>query len=92
MNGLTALGMAVCCTLLGHNAFSWGLKYLPAAFISTVKLLEPVLASVWGVLLFRERPGPLTAIGGGAVLLGIWLYTRAEAASAGAGGEEMRHE
>ena len=48
VNGLTALGMAVCCTLLGHNVFSWGLKYLPAAFIAIAKLLEPALASVWG--------------------------------------------
>lgn len=56
VNGLTALGMAVCCTLLGHNVFSWGLKYLPPAFIATVKLMEPVFASVWGLLLFGERP------------------------------------
>ena len=77
VNGLTALGMAVCCTLLGHNAFSWGLRYLPAAFISTAKLLEPVFAAVWGLLLFQERPGALTVIGGAAVLLGIGLYTRA---------------
>lgn len=79
VNLLTALGMAVCCTLLGHNVFSWGLKYLPAAFIATAKLLEPVLASVWGLLLFGERPGVLTLMGGGAVLGGIALYTCASA-------------
>ena len=79
VNGLTALGMAVCCTLLGHNVFSWGLKYLPAAFIATAKLLEPVLASVWGLLLFSERPGWLTILGAAAVVGGIALYTRASA-------------
>ena len=78
-NGWTALGMAVCCTLLGHNVFSWGLRYLPAAFIATAKLLEPVLASVWGLLLFGERPGALTLAGGAAVLGGIALYTCASA-------------
>ena len=72
VNGLTALGMAVCCTLLGHNVFSWGLKYLPPAFIATVKLMEPVFASVWGLLLFGERPGWLTVAGGAAVLLGVF--------------------
>ena len=76
VNGLTALGMAVCCTLLGHNVFSWGLKYLPPAFIATVKLMEPVFASVWGLLLFGERPGWLTVAGGAAVLLGVGLYAR----------------
>ena len=82
VNLLTALGMAVCCTLLGHNVFSWGLKYLPAAFIATAKLLEPVLASIWGLLLFAERPGWLTILGGAAVVGGIALYTRASAPEA----------
>ena len=81
--GLTALGMAVCCTLLGHNVFSWGLKYLPPAFIATVKLMEPVFASVWGLLLFGERPGWLTVAGGAAVLLGVGLYARTIGGEAG---------
>ena len=79
VNLLAGLGMAVFCTLLGHSVFSWGLKYLPPAFISTANLLEPVLASVWGLLLFGERPGPLVVLGGGVILLGITLYSREEA-------------
>ena len=76
-NYATALGMAVFCTLLGHSVFSWGLKYLPPAFISTVKLLEPVFASVWGLLLFAERPGAMVLLGGIMILLSIALYSRA---------------
>ena len=75
-NVLTAFDMAVFCTLLGHSVFSWGLKYLPPAFISTAKLLEPVFASVWGLLLFREVPGALTVLGGAVIILGVWLYGR----------------
>ncbi|MDO4315974.1 MAG: DMT family transporter [Oscillospiraceae bacterium] len=74
----TALGMAVFCTLLGHSVFSWGLKYLPPAFISTVKLLEPVFASVWGLALFGERPGAAVLLGGAVIICGIALYGRAE--------------
>lgn len=59
--------------------FSWGLKYLPPAFISAANLLEPVLASVWGLLLFGERPGVLVMLGGTLILLGIGLYSREEA-------------
>ena len=73
----TAAAMAVLCTLLGHSVFSWGLKYLPAAFISTVKLMEPVFASVWGLLLFREVPGWMVVIGGAVIIFGIALYGRA---------------
>ncbi len=80
VNLLAGLGMAVFCTLLGHSVFSWGLKYLPPAFISTANLLEPVLASVWGLLLFGEGPGPLVILGGGVILLGIALYSREEEA------------
>lgn len=75
-NVLAALGMAVFCTLLGHSVFSWGLKYLPPAFISTAKLLEPVFASVWGLALFGERPGLLTILGGAVIIAGVALYSR----------------
>ena len=78
VNLLAGLGMAVFCTLLGHSVFSWGLKYLPPAFISTANLLEPVLAAGWGLLLFGERPGPLVVLGGGVILLGIAVYSREE--------------
>ena len=76
-NVLTAFGMAVFCTLLGHSVFSWGLKYLPPAFISTANLLEPVFASVWGLALFGERPGLLTLLGGAVIIAGVALYGRA---------------
>ena len=75
-NVLTAFGMAVFCTLLGHSVFSWGLKYLSPAFISTAKLLEPVFASVWGLALFGERPGLLTLLGGAVIIAGVALYSR----------------
>lgn len=76
VNFATALGMAVFCTLAGHSIFSWGLKYLPPAFISTAKLLEPVFSSVWALLLFRENPGMAVVLGGAVVLIGIALYSR----------------
>lgn len=74
VNYLTGFGMAVCCTLLGHSVFNWGLKYLPAAFISTLKLMEPVLAALWGLLLFSEQPGPTVILGSCVIIFGIALY------------------
>ena len=41
--------------------------------------LEPVLAAVWGLLIFGERPGGATLLGGAAVVGGIALYIRASA-------------
>ena len=56
VNGLTALGMAVCCTLLGHNVFSWGLKYLPPAFIATLTVAGGA-AVLLGVGLYARTIG-----------------------------------
>lgn len=79
VNWLTALGLAVFCTLLGHSVFSWGLKYLSPAFISTVKLLGPVCAAAWGLLLFHERIGLPMVLGGLLIIGGIALYNQVEA-------------
>ncbi|MBE6918513.1 MAG: EamA/RhaT family transporter [Ruminococcaceae bacterium] len=76
-NLLTALGMAVLCTLLGHSVFTWGLKYLPPAYISTVKLLDPVFSALWGLLLFAEKPSLQVIVGGVIVIVGVFLYGRA---------------
>jgi drug/metabolite transporter (DMT)-like permease len=76
-NWLTALGMAVLCTLLGHSVFTWGLKYLPPAYISTVKLLDPVFSALWGLLLFAEKPALQVIVGGVIVIVGVFLYGRA---------------
>lgn len=70
-----ALGMAVFCTILGHSVFSWGLKYEKASFISIVKLLEPVFATILGILLFIEIPSFSKIVGGVLVIAGIIIYS-----------------
>ena len=76
VNFLTTLGMAVCCTIGGHSIYSWGLKFLPASFVASAKMMEPVFASVWGLFLFGEKPGLLVILGGAVVIFGIALYSR----------------
>ncbi|MGI6009886.1 MAG: DMT family transporter [Ruminococcus sp.] len=70
-NLAVAFGLAVLCTLLGHSVFSWGLKYEKSSFISVVKLLEPVFASVMGIVLFLEIPSRSSVIGGLIIIGGI---------------------
>ena len=76
VNFLTTLGMAVCCTIGGHSIYSWGLKFLPASFVASAKMMEPVFASVWALFLFGEKPGILVILGGAVVILGIVIYGR----------------
>ena len=66
--------MTVFCTYLGHSIFNWGLRYLPAPFISTCRLGEPVVATILAVVVFGEVPGPHQIIGGVIVLAGLYIY------------------
>ncbi len=75
-NMAMGLGLTVFCTLLGHSIFSWGLRYIKAAVISTMKLAEPVFASVCGMILFTEIPTLPTVMGGIVILIGVWLCTK----------------
>lgn len=72
-NLLVALGLTLLSTLLGHSIYSWGLKYEKASFISTVKLLEPIFATILGIIAFREMPGMTSVVGGLVIIVGIVL-------------------
>ncbi len=75
---LSALGMAVFCTLLGHSLYSWGLRYEKASFVSVVKLLEPVFAAILGFLLFTEIPPVTSIIGAVIIIAGITGVIKAQ--------------
>lgn len=78
-NLLIGQGLTVFCTLLGHSIFSWGLKYEKAAFVSTAKLLEPIFASIFGLIIFKEIPPQTSMLGGIMIVAGIVLLCREEA-------------
>lgn len=68
------ISLAVFCTLMGHSIFNWALEFLNPALISTAILGEPVLATIWAVLIFGEAPTYLQVLGGATIILGIVLY------------------
>lgn len=70
--------LAVVCTLLGHSLFSWSLKWLSSAYVSAAKLCSPIFAAAMGFFLFHESISLLQAVGALIVLVGVFLYTRAE--------------
>ncbi|HYE97245.1 MAG TPA: DMT family transporter [Rubricoccaceae bacterium] len=61
--------MALGPQLLGHGAFNYAVRYLPAAVLGLLSLTEPVTASALAFVLFGETPAPL-ALGGMALVLG----------------------
>lgn len=75
---LISLGLAVLCTLMGHSLFSWCLKFLSPAYVSAVKLCEPVFSGALAVPLFGEIPTPVQLLGAAIILGAVLLYTCAE--------------
>lgn len=77
-NLFLALLLTIFCTLLGHSIFSWGLKYEKAAFVSTAKLMEPVFASLLGLVILGEMPATTSISGSIFIILGIVFMCREE--------------
>jgi len=72
------VGMALVSQILGHTAFNWTLRWLSSGLVSVCLLGEPLLATLWAYWLFGEGLSVVQGIGGGFVLLGIYIAARSE--------------
>ena len=70
---LTAVGLVVCSTVLPYILYTRRLARVEAGKASILASLEPVVASVAGVVLFGEPMSPLTAAGIVCVLAGVYI-------------------
>jgi len=75
---IVGLLLSVFSTILGHSIFSWCLKYFSPSFVSASKLLEPVVAALFAVILFGEVPTLLQGIGAVIILAGVFYYSLLE--------------
>lgn len=68
------LVLALVPTILGHTMFNYALKKVPAHVISTSVLGEPVGASILAYVLLPEQvPGAWIIVGGGLVVVGLYV-------------------
>lgn len=79
---VAAIGLALVPQLIGHSSFTWSVRWLSPALVSVALLLEPVLSSLGGIVLFDEVPGPLVVLGGLVLVAGVALTIVAEAGRA----------
>lgn len=79
---LAAVGLALVPQLVGHSSFSWAVRWLSPALVSVAILLEPLLSTLGGMVLFDEVPGVLAAVGGLVLVSGVALTTVAESGRA----------
>ncbi len=70
------LALALIPQLLGHSAFNWALRHLPASVVSLHLLGEPVGSTLLALFFLGEVPSPLTLLGSALVLGGLAWVTR----------------
>lgn len=68
-----ALAAGVVAQCAGWILIAAALPKLPASRSGVVLLVQPVLAMVWGAIVFGERGSPAQLAGGLATLAAIWL-------------------
>jgi drug/metabolite transporter (DMT)-like permease len=70
------VGLAVFATIGGHTVFNWALRHVPASVVAATLVGEPVCSAALAWLILGQAIGPLVAIGGAIILLGIYLAAR----------------
>jgi drug/metabolite transporter (DMT)-like permease len=59
--------------LLGHSTLNWASRHIEIFKVNLVLLLEPVLATLSGIIFLAEFPPPNFYIGAGLILLSLWV-------------------
>ena len=55
--------MALGPQILGHGSLNYAVRFIPAAVLGLLGLIEPVLATIWAWLLLGEVPSPVAILG-----------------------------
>lgn len=71
----TPLYSAIGASVVGHGIVYYLLGRYPVSIVTPLTLLAPVLASIFGVLIFKDQIGWKLVAGGTMILVGILLAT-----------------
>ena len=70
-------------SIFGHNLLNYAVKYITPTAVSSVPLGEPIIASLFGLLLFGEAIPFGALLGGPIVLIGVYIIIKHQAVSSG---------
>jgi len=79
------VAMALISQLFGHTALNAAVRQLTPTFVTTVTLIEPVIAGILAALIFGERLTLATLAGAAVIFVAIGVALRAEARLSGSG-------
>ena len=75
------VGIAVVPQIIGHSTYNWALRWVTASLVAVSLLGEPIMATIMAYFFFGEGLTWAKVIGGGLILLGIYLAARGEQTS-----------
>ena len=70
-------------SIFGHNLLNYAVKYITPTAVSSVPLGEPIIASIFGLLLFGEAIPIGALLGGPVVLIGVYIIINNQGVSSG---------
>ena len=73
---LPMVGLGVLPTAAAHTLYFSSLSNLKSFETATMALLEPIGATVLGIILFQETPPPVFVFGAALILLGIFFIVK----------------
>jgi drug/metabolite transporter (DMT)-like permease len=65
------LMLALIPQLIGHTSFNWAVKWVTPTLVTLVILMEPIGATILGVVFFGEVPGWMVLVGAVILLGGV---------------------
>jgi drug/metabolite transporter (DMT)-like permease len=75
-SALPLIGLGLLPTAVAHTLYFSSLSNLKSFETSTLALLEPIGATILGIAIFQEIPGPVFAMGAFMILAGIVFVVR----------------
>ena len=70
---LPLIGLGLLPTAIGHTLYFSSLSDLKSFQTATLAMIEPIIASLLGLILFSEMPSVMFVFGAAMILLGIFL-------------------
>ena len=70
-------------SIFGHNLLNYAVKYITPTAVSSVPLGEPIIASIFALLLFGEAIPIGALLGGPVVLIGVYIIINNQAVYSG---------
>jgi drug/metabolite transporter (DMT)-like permease len=71
------VGLGVVCQLAGYFCLTYALGHLPATVSSVILLAVAPLTALFAFMLFKEHMSQVQLLGGGLVLVGVWIVSGA---------------